>query len=56
MKRNSRFLTVALISAIGLGAGAALAQQSQQQMPMMGGGMGQGMDGPDGVMGQATWE
>ena len=43
MKRHSRFLTVALISAVSLGAGAALAQQGQQQMPMMGYGMGQGM-------------
>ena len=44
MKRNSRFLTVALISAVGFGAGSALAQQAQQtqqQMPMMGYGMGQ---------------
>lgn len=49
MKRNSRFLTVVLISAIGLGTGAALAQQSQQQMPMMGGGMGQGMMGQMGT-------
>jgi LTXXQ motif family protein len=49
MKRNSRFLTVALISAVGLGAGAALAQQNQQQMPMMGDGMGQGMMGQMGT-------
>ena len=52
MKRNSRLLTVAMISAVGLGAGSALAQQAQQQMPMMGYGMGQmgmgqtGMTGP----------
>ncbi|MFA5952637.1 MAG: Spy/CpxP family protein refolding chaperone [Hyphomicrobium sp.] len=49
MKRNSRSLTVALISAIGLGAGAALAQQGQPQMPMMGYGMGQGMMGHMGM-------
>ena len=54
MKRNSRFLTVALISAVGFGAESALAQQTQQQMPMMGYGMGQmGMMGPGnmGMMG-----
>jgi hypothetical protein len=49
-----RFLTVALISAIGLGAGPALAQQGQQQMPTMGYAMGQGMMGSGnmGMMGQ----
>jgi hypothetical protein len=51
MKRNSRFLTVALISAVGLGAGSALAQQAQQQMPMMGFGMGQMGTGQMGMMG-----
>jgi hypothetical protein len=51
MKRNSRFLTVALISAVGLGAGSALAQQAQQQMPMMGSGMGQMGTGQMGMMG-----
>ena len=49
MKRNSRFLTVALISALSLGAGVALAQQGQQQTPMMGYGMGQGMMGHMGM-------
>ena len=56
MKRHSRFLTVALISALSLGAGVALAQQGQQQMPMMGYGMGQGMMGHMGMgmMGQGN--
>lgn len=54
MKQHSRFLTVALIGAIGLGAWSALAQQGQQQtpqqqMPMMGYGMGQGMMGQMGM-------
>jgi LTXXQ motif family protein len=51
MKRNSRLLTVAMISAVGLGAGSALAQQAQQQMPMMGYGMGQMGMGQTGMMG-----
>ncbi len=51
MKRNSRFPTVALICAVGLGAGSALAQQAQQQMPMMGYGMGQMGMGQTGMMG-----
>jgi hypothetical protein len=49
MKRNSRFLAVALISALALGAGVTLAQQGQQQMPMMGDGTGQGMMGQMGM-------
>jgi hypothetical protein len=54
MKRNSRLLTMALISAVGCGAGSALGQQApqtQQQMPMMGYGMGQMGIGQMGMMG-----
>ena len=46
MKPHSRFLTVAILGAFGVGA--ALAQESQQQMPMMGNGA-QGMMGRMGL-------
>ena len=57
MKRNSRFVAAALISALYLCVGAGLAQQSQQYMPMMGDGMGHmGMMAPgmQGTMGPGT--